>query len=207
MSASVHSALALARSYRAHALAESDEAGYIDRQLHDASEALAMALLSLESDGSDESRHERHNRAAKARSLLAEAVTALSRAKVYVPGIHTYAVPAVMASASGVDNELSRLHQLASTLTLRNYNLLPGRRAETPLSPADEAQLRRVFEGLRLQSKLGRLARYRWLGFAACFGALSPLLGGASAALAVACAAVAAWQLSRESQPALTAGR
>ncbi|TPV97174.1 MAG: hypothetical protein B7733_01155 [Myxococcales bacterium FL481] len=202
-----HHSLELTRSYRSQSSAASDDPGLIGRLLRDASEALAMALLTLDSDGADESRHEKHSRAAKARSLLAEAVTALSRAKVYLPKIHTYAVPAVMASVRGVDRELSRLHQLASTLTMRNCDLLPGRRADTPLSPADEAQLRQVLEELRLQSKLGRVARYRWLGFAVCLAALTPAFGGATAALALICAAGAVWQLSRARQPALTAGR
>ncbi|MEE9382215.1 MAG: hypothetical protein V3V08_02225 [Nannocystaceae bacterium] len=199
--------LELTRTYRFDTPSAEGDGHQVHRHLQDANDALAMALLSLEGGRADDSLHDRNNRAAKARGLLAEAVTALSRAKVFVPGIHTFSVPAVMASIRGVDGELSRLHQLAATLTVRNHALLPTRHQAQPLSPDDEAQLKRVFEGLKLHSKLARVARYRWFGYSAAFGALVPVFGATFGALALACAAFAAWQFTRESQPALTVGR
>jgi hypothetical protein len=167
-----------------------------ERHLIAAADALNMVLLTL--DGSpDDGRDAKHARAASARHFLAEAVVALARARVYVPGVRTYAVNVVTSTERDLDRELARLHELTSKLLWRNHSVLPGRTRAQPLAPEDEAQLALVVRDLATHARIGRALRHKWLVAAALFGMLAPVLGVALYLLAVVCGTFAVVELAR----------
>jgi hypothetical protein len=145
----------------------------------------------------DDPRADKRARAARGREHLVEAVTALSRARIHVAGIQTYAVPAVMAVQPKVDDEVGRLHQLVTNLLWRNHKYLPVRSQGTPLSAEEERQLDLVYRGLRRHARIGRVTRYQWLAAAAVMVALTPVLGLGVGALGVGCGIVSTVQLMR----------
>jgi hypothetical protein len=167
-----------------------------ERHLIAAADALNMVLLTL--DGSpDDGRDAKHARAASARHLLAEAVVALARARVYVPGVRTYAVNVVTTTEPDLDRELARLPELTSTLLWRNHWVLPGRTRGQPLAPEDEAQLALVVRDLATQARIGRALRHKWLVATALFGMFAPVLGVALYLLAVVSGTFAVVELAR----------
>ena len=195
--------LGLQRSYR-HVGPEEHEAARAHLRL--AADALHMALLTLEGS-SDVSRETKHGRVATARPLLVEAVTSLARARVYVPGVRTYAVNVVTNSEPDPDRELTRLHELVTTLLWRNHSFLPARVQAQPLTPEDEAQLAAVVRDLASHAKLGRAMRYKWLVAGAVFGLLGPVMGLLLYRAAAASGAMAVVELARApAPPALPAG-
>jgi hypothetical protein len=167
-----------------------------------ASDALAMALLTL--GGSDHDRGGKIGRAEQARGFLVEAVTSLSRARIYLPGIRTHTLPVLMASERDPDAELARLHQIATRLMWHNHAYLPARLQAKPLEPEEEAQLAVMFQGLTRHARIDRALRYRWVMGAIALAAMGPLLGFPvlGAAFATCAAALAVWRFARESQPA-----
>lgn len=187
--------LVLQNSYRhlgpeAHAAAE--------QHLSVAADALNMALLTLEGSD-DEERTAKHSRVASARHILVEAVTALARARVFVPGIRTYAVNVVTNGEPELDRELTRLHQLATQLLWRNQSFLPARTQAQPLAPEDEAQLAAVVRELGLHARIERVMRHKWLIATAVFGLLAPVVGLGLVVLAAASGAAAAVEMARTS--------
>jgi hypothetical protein len=129
-------------------------------QLEAAAEALTMTLLTLAGE-LDEDRGDKIGRAAQARGFLLEAVTALSRARVYNPRIRTLAPPTLLATERRVEAELSRLHQITTRLLWQNHKYLPARLQAQPLAPHEEAALRDVFRGLARHARIGRALRHR----------------------------------------------
>lgn len=186
-----------APSYRAAASGD----GALDRAvlgyLEDAADALVMAVLTLDGGHVDDPGAEKHARAARAREHLVEAVTALSRARIYVAGIQTYAVPAVMAVQPNADDEIGRLHQLVTRLLWHNHQYLPARSQGTPLSPEEERQLDLVYRGLKRHARIERVTRYQWLAAAAVMLALTPVLGLGVGVLGVGCGIASTVQLVR----------
>lgn len=176
--------LALRHAYRdamtvAHPAAET--------HLEAAADALAMALLCLEDVDGD---GDRPWRAQQVRGLVAEAVTALSRARIYNPRIRTLALPFVMATEPRIDAELSRLHNIVTRLLFQNHQHLPARLQARPLAPEEEAQLAVVLAGLARNARIAHALRHRWalaaLGMAAAGPLLgAPLLGAVAAVSAV----------------------
>lgn len=165
-----------------------------------AADALHMALLTI--DGStDNERTAMQSRVANARHILVEAVTALARARVYIPGIRTYAVNIVTNSEPELDRELARLHELATQLIWRNHHFLPARTQAQPLAPEDEAQLAAVVRELGLNARINRAMRHKWLIATAVSGLLAPVVGLGMVAVAVGCAAGAAIELARTTTP------
>ncbi len=142
--------------------------------LEAAADALAMALLSLEDE---EGRGDRRWRADHSRRLIAEAVTSLSRARVYNPRIRTLALPFVMATESRTDAELSRLNNIATRLLFQNHQYLPARLQAMPLPPEEEAQLAVMLEGLARNARIAHALRHRWAVAALGMAAAGPLLG------------------------------
>jgi hypothetical protein len=190
-------ALVLQHSYR-HLGPEQHAAAL--RHLSTATDTLHMALLTL--DGSpDDGRDAKHGRAATARNLLAEAVVSLARAKVYVPGVRTYAVNVVTTTEPDIDRELARLHELTSKLLWRNHALLPARDDAQPLAPEDEAQLALVVRELATHARIDRAMRHKWLVAAALFGMLAPAVGVALYVLALVSGTFAALELVRGAAP------
>jgi hypothetical protein len=174
-----------------------------ERHLDVAVDALSMALLTL--DGSpDDGRDAKQGRAATARHFLAEGALGLARARVYIPGIRTYAVNVVTSSERDVDRELARLHELTTKLLWRNHAVLPARNQAPPLAPEDEAQLAAVVRELAIHARIDRAMRHKWLVAAAMFGmfgALAPILGVALYLLAAASGTVAVVELARGAAP------
>lgn len=140
--------------------------------LEAAADALAMALLCLE-DASDGD----HHRAQQVRGLLAEAVTSLSRARIYDPRIRTFALPYVLASEPRVEAELARLSHIATRLLFQNHQCLPARLQARPLAPEDEAQLAVVVAGLATNARIAHALRHRWAIAAVGIAAVGPLIG------------------------------
>ncbi|WP_146157721.1 hypothetical protein [Enhygromyxa salina] len=167
-------------------------------------DALNMALLTL--DGSpDEGRDAKQGRAATARHFLAEAALGLARARVYIPGVRTYAVNVVTATERDVDRELTRLHELTTKLLWRNHQVLPARTQASPLDPEDEAQLAAMVRELATHARIDRAMRHKWLVAAALFGGLAPVLGVALYLLAAVSGTVAVVELARGAPPLLPA--
>jgi hypothetical protein len=190
--------LVLQHGYR-HIGPEAHDAAH--RHLSCAADALNMALLTL--DGSpDDGRDAKQGRAATARHFLADAAIALARARVYVPGVRTYAVNVVTATEPDIDRELARLHELTTQLVWRNHSILPARREAEPLAPEDEAQLAAVVRELATHARIDRAMRHKWLVATALFGGLAPVLGVALYLLAVVSGTFAAVELARGAAPA-----
>lgn len=138
-----------------------------------AADALAMALLCLEDVGDGDQPW----RTEQARCLLAEAVTALSRARIYDPRIRTLALPFVMATEPRADAERSRIHNIVTRLLFQNHQHLPARLQATPLAPEEEAQLAVVLAGLARNARIAHALRHRWAVAAIGMAAAGPLLG------------------------------
>lgn len=180
-------ALTLRGAYR-------DEAGDVGRATAArhrkiAADALAMALLTLGNTSGD-SRDDRMQRIEQARGFLVEAVTALSKTRVYDPRIRTHALPVLLDSAATPDAELSRLHQIATRLLWHNHANLPARLQATPLAPEEEAQLANVLRGLARHNRIGRVLRKRWVLSALTAAVAGPLLGAPIAGALLACTAI-----------------
>lgn len=162
------SEVAYRSALRSDAKASGEAAGYLVA----ARDALSMAVLTL-GDPEEESAAAKRTRAAQARGFLAEAVRALSHARVYVPGIRTHALPVVMATESNLDAEITRLHHLATRLTWKNHRFLP-RRESAPLAPEEEAALAVVVRGL---ARNERFSRYRYSVAALAGAVVAPFVG------------------------------
>jgi len=171
--------------------------------LADAVDALNMVLLTLEGSP-DDGREAKGDRAATARHFLADAAQDLARARVFVPGIHTYAINVVTTTEPDIERELVRLHELTTKLLWRNHTLLPARTEGQPLAPEDEAQLAAVVRDLATHARIDRAMRHKWIVAAALFGMLAPILGVALYLLAAASGTLAAVELARGSAPVLS---
>ncbi len=142
--------------------------------LEAAADALAMALLSLDEG---EGKGDRRWRANHARRLIAEAVTSLSRARVYNPRIRTLALPFIIATEPRTEDELSRLNNIATRLLFQNHEHLPARLQAMPLPPEEEAQLAVLVAGLARNARIAHALRHRWAVAALGMAAAGPLLG------------------------------
>jgi hypothetical protein len=179
------------------------------RHLQAASDALSMALLTL--GGDDHDRGDKWRRSDSARNFLAEAVTELSRARIYNPRIRTHAVPVLLSTASDPDAELHRLHQIATRLLWQNHLHLPARLQAKPLAPEEEAQLAVVFAGLARNRRIDRALRYKWTGIAVAMAATGvvlgfPVVGALAGATALALSGVKALRDRKDSSPASATG-
>jgi hypothetical protein len=166
--------------------------------LEAASDALSMALLTL--SGDDDDRGDKYRRAAQARGFLAEALTSLSRARIYMPGIRTHSLPVLMSTDSDPDAELQRLHQIATRMLWQNHIHLPARLQAKPLAPEEEAQLAVVLAGLARSARIERALRYKWAGLTAAAAGASAVLGLPALGFAAAIAAVSmvAWRMAKD---------
>ena len=174
-------------AYREGAEADVASVGAEHRTL--AADALAMTLLTL-GNTSDTSHGDKMQRAEQARGFLAEAVTALSRARLYDPRIRTLALPVLMDNTAAPGAELSRLHQIATRLLWSNHAYLPARHQATPLDDDSEAQLAVVMQGLARHNRIGRVLRRRWALLALTAAVCGPLLGAPVLGAAIACVAI-----------------
>ncbi len=168
--------------------------GHLER----ASDALSIALLALAGDDDDQG--DKWRRAEQARGLLAEAVTELSRARVYVPGIRTHALPVLLDTAHSPSAELHRLHQIATRLLWQNHRHLPARVQADPLPPEEEEQLAVVLAGLARHARLGRALRSKWTGVTLGVAVSAAMLGlpVVGAAAGVTALGIAGWRLVRD---------
>lgn len=184
---------ALRGSYRTNGFGD-ESCEYLER----ASDALSMALLALA--GEDDDRGDKWRRAEQARALLVEAVTALSRARVYTPGIHTHSLPVLLDTARTPTAELQRLHQIATRLLWQNHRHLPAKIQADPLEPEEEKQLAVVFAGLARQNRVGRAFRSRWTGIALGVAVSATMVGlpVVGAAAGVTALGIAGWRLARD---------
>ncbi len=170
-----------------------------DRHLERASDALSMALLALAGEGDDD-RGDKWRRADQARALLVEAVTALSRARVYRPGIRTHSLPVLLDTAATPGQELHRLHGIVTRLLWQNHRHLPAKIQAEPLPPEEEAQLAVVLAGLARQNRVGKALRSRWTGIALGVAVSAAMLGlpVVGAAAGVTALGIAGWRLARD---------
>lgn len=175
--------------------------------LTSASDALAMALLTLSGERGED-RLDKLGRAEQARGFLIEAVTGLSRARIYNPKIRTLALPTLLATEDRPDAELRRLHQIATRLLWQNHMHLPARLQARPLPPEEEAQLRVVFRGVARNARIGRALRHPPTMIAITLLIAGPLVALPFVHLAtVACALLlAGWVLGRRRTSAGTLG-
>ena len=188
-------------SYRADSVGDADRAEAVAADLDAAREALQLALLVLEGDGEAERTLSRRlAQTTQARACIGEALTALGRARVFVPGVCTHPIAAVVAGGGDLEGERRRLHHLASRLLWSNHALLPTRPLAPPLRPEDEAQLARVVDGLARHAQVDRSLRFAWLPLLLSMIALGPIYGVPTFGLwiAAATAALGAWQLRDE---------
>lgn len=162
-------------SYRGEHSADEGVSGAARVHLDVASDALTMALLSL--SGDDDDRGDKLRRAQQCRALLAEALTGLSRARVYIPAIRTHTLPVLLATDPNPDAELARLHQLATRLLWQNHAFLPARVQAQPMEPEEEAQLALVVAGLARHARIDRALRYKWAALASLVAVGGAVLG------------------------------
>jgi len=141
------------------------------RPLGEACDALHLALLTLESQDAEDNPE---RTAAQARSFLAEAVNALNRARVFVPGVFSHTPSVIAASESEPVVELARLQQIATRLLWYNHRMLPVR-TQVPLQPEDEAQLATLVRALGRTARAARALRHAWIAAAATLAVLLPL--------------------------------
>lgn len=134
-----------------------------------------MALLTLA--GEDDDRGDQLRRAQHAREFLAEALTSLSRARIYVPGIRTHTLSVLLATEPTPEAELLRLHSIATRLLWQNHAHLPARAQAKPMAPEEEAQLAIVIAGLARQGRIDRALRYKWSGTAALVAVCGAVMG------------------------------
>ncbi len=174
------------------------------RLLEEAGDALDMAILVL--DGDDRDRSEQRERAVRARGLLVEAVTALARARVYVAGVRTYAVPVILAVEDTTAAELARLNGIARQLLWWNHQHLPAKALAIPLSDEEERQLAQLLDGISRQNRIERAMRYKWLGSGALLAVAGAAMGPAFIAAGVTVALISAVQLARTDEPAVAVG-
>jgi hypothetical protein len=203
MAEATNPSLRLAHTYRGVTL-DARSRRNARQALSEARDALHFALLTLD-EPTDRSTHAAWERIAKARGFLAEAVHALSKARVHVPGVRTLALPALMATLPNAADETLRLHQIATKLLWNNHAHLPYRAEAKPLTDEDEAQLARVLRILDGQRKVSRVLRHKWIAGAALAAGLSPLLGLPAGLVAVACGLLEANEIRKAAQPSLTA--
>ncbi|MBK6916799.1 MAG: hypothetical protein IPH07_05315 [Deltaproteobacteria bacterium] len=157
----------------------------IARQLQLASDALTLAVLTLDGRGGDD-RGDKLRRGEQARQFLVEAVGALGRARVYVPKLKTYDLPYLLSVDPRPAMELARLQQIATRLLWQNHAYLPARSEAQPLLPEEERQLAVMVAGVKRGAKIDRALRYRWCGVALGVAAMGmmwglPLLGALAA--------------------------
>lgn len=157
----------------------------IARQLQLASDALTLAVLTLDGHGGSD-RGDRLRRGEQARAFLVEAVGALGRARVWVPKLKTYDLPYVLSVDPSPAMELARLQQIATRLLWQNHAYLPARSEAQPLLPEEERQLAVMVAGVERGAKIDRALRYRWCGVALGVAAMGmmcglPLLGALAA--------------------------
>jgi len=166
--------------------------------LEAASDALSMALLTLAGD--DDDLGDRLGRAQQGRRILAEALTSLSRARIYLPAVRTHALPVLLANEPHPEAELQRLRNLASRLIWQNHAFLPTRLPAKPMAPEEEAQLARVLAGLARNARIDRALRYKWAGMSVALALLGGVLGlllmGAIAAMGAV--GLTLWQVSQD---------
>lgn len=158
----------------AYRRSEPDEESLVpaaQRPLGEACDALHLALLTLESQDAEDNPE---RAAAQARSFLAEAVNALNRARVFVPGVFSHTPSVIAASEPEPVAELARLHQIATRVLWYNHRLLPTR-TQAPLQPEDEAQLATLVRALGRTARAARALRHAWLAAACTLAVLLPL--------------------------------
>lgn len=159
---------------------------------------MAMLVLGERARGT---RGARLRRASQARSFLVEAATSLSRARIYVPGVRTYAIPFIMASECEPDAEIRRLHNIATRLLWQNHRHLPAKLQATPLPPDEEAQLAVLVKGLSKRTRWHRGGRFRWATSALAGAFVTHAAGFALTAAGLTAAGLAflLWSLTRDS--------
>jgi hypothetical protein len=148
----------------------------IARLLQTAADALNLAVLTLSGQGADE-RGDKMRRVEQARAFLVEAVTALGRARVFVPKLRTHSLPVLLASEARPEAELARLHHIATRLLWQNHAYLPARSQATPLPPEEERQLACVVADVTRGVRIDRALRYRWCGVLLLLAATGWLFG------------------------------
>jgi len=184
MAEATNPSLRLAHTYRGVAL-DPRSRRQARRALRDARDALHFALLTWE-DPIDRGSGAAWERIAKSRGFVAEAVRALSKARVHVPGVRTLALPALMATLPNAADEERRLRQITTKLLWHNHEHLPYKAPTKPLTPEDEAQLARVLRVLDGQRKLSRVLRHKWIASAALAAAMATVVGLPASLAAVA---------------------
>ena len=148
------------------------------RHLRAAADALHIALLNLDIRSHQQRFRELEHQLSLARNLLVDAVSGLSRARVYNPEIRTFTVDVILASEADLHLEQVRIRQLATQLLWYNHRFLPIRRRAQVLRPEEEVQLARVVQNLTWQAKLTRFFDYKGLTVASLFACVGAWMVG-----------------------------
>lgn len=174
------------------------------RHLSEARDALHLALLTLDEPVRSNGRSA-WERIHRSRDFLAEAVRALSNARVHIPGVRTLALPALMASLPDAPDEALRLHQITTRLLWSNHAHLPYKAEAKPLTDEDEAQLARVLRELDGQRRFSSVARHKWLASAVVAAGLVGVVGLPAGIAAAAFGLLELNDLRRRNRPGLPA--
>jgi hypothetical protein len=159
----------------------------VRRHLSEAAESLQLAVLVFEGARPEDDREDRFSQISKVREHLADALVALAKARVYVPGIKTYDLRVLTASERDPFAEAARLHHLVTTLLWQNHVVLPAPPRGEPLSPEDEAQLARVIFELRNAEWVQKIRHGGWWLAAGAALFMVPVVGGVAALGVAAC--------------------
>lgn len=163
-----------------------------------AANAIHLAILAVTHHVGDDRPEVVEQRIRRVQQLLLEATQALSRAKIYVPGIWSYSSAVVLDQDPIPEREIARLNRITSALASRNHRVLPSLPEAIPLSAEEEAQLAVVSDSVSLAGRHRQLSRYGWWVAAALAFGLVPFLGMLGVAVALACAGVGFWKMGKK---------
>ena len=202
--------MAVARIQRAFGLnqhsyrgSQDDELSGLSAQaeLQSAADAIHLAILTIAHHAGDDRPGVVSRRIRRVQRHLLEASQALSRAKVYVPGIWTYSSAVIIDQDPSPEREIARLNRLTSALATRNHNILPPLPTGHPLSPEEEAQLAHVTRAVSPRGKNEQFSRAGWLIAAATTFLLAPILGPLSLIASALLGLLGLWRITRRNAP------
>lgn len=181
--------------YRANARRTSSE-HQAQLFLRQAGDAIHMAILTIAHHVGEEGRQKLTHRIERVQEYLVDACKALSRAKLYVAGLWTYAPEVILNQDPDPEREIARLNRITTILSMRNHAHLPKSRAVIPLSDQEEAQLIAVSQEVSPRLRAHRVSTVIWTALALIGLLMTPWLGAVSgvASLFFAILSVTQWR-------------
>lgn len=151
----------MAANYRRNAR-DTERDRNAQESLVQAGDAIHLAILTIAHHVGEEGSERLHRRIARVQEHLIDACHALTRAKLDVAGLWTYAPEVILNQDPDPEREIARLNRITTTLAMRNHKLLPKNPEAAPLSAVDEAQLAAVSQEVSLSWRAHRAGIVAW---------------------------------------------